>query len=154
MKKMLRQLTGIVFMFTILIAAGCGPSKDPGTLEDLEEVIIYVKAYEKEGVKQLEIFDSNNSAVVVDNHTVIVKEGTKVFWVLADDSGLKKIKKVGPKGEGRIMPGNARGIWLFTKYKKHKVPDGQTSGDQQAYYITVKDLDGDTWTIDPYLRIR
>lgn len=155
MKKILTHLTGIVFLITILIAGGCGPAKDPQRLDHLEEVTIYVKAVIIKGENHLEMYDSNDpTIVVVDTLHTKVKDGTKVFWKLADSSGLKKVRKVVPKNSnGNIMPGPATGFWFFTKYKKHKVPDDQTPGDEQEYLIEVKDEENNEWGIDPHLKI-
>ena len=152
MKKILTLLVGIVFLITILIAGGCSPAKVPEAKEDLSVVIIYVKATKD---NHLEMYDSNDKNVVVDDLVTDVTDNTQVFWMLADSSGLKKIKKIRPKNsDGKILPQNAKGIWLFTRYKKHIVPDNQTPGDQERYYIKVKDMDGNKWEIDPYLRVR
>ena len=85
-------------LIAILIAGGCGPAKDPDLIEDYEEVIIYVKAIKVNGINHLEMFDSNDlKNVVTDDLETFVTDGTKVFRMLAEDSGLKKIKNIGPK---------------------------------------------------------
>ncbi len=154
MKKILALLTGIVFLITILIAGGCSPAKVPPPARDLSVVIIYVKAKKIGEKNHLEMYDSNDTTKVVDDLETLVTDSSVVFWVLAEDSGLKKIKKIRPKKDGKIIPGNAKGIWLFTQYKKHIVPGNQTPDDVQRYYIKVKDMDSETWEIDPYLKIR
>lgn len=153
MKKILTHLTGIVFLISILIAGACSPAEVPEAKRDMSVVHIYVKATKD---NHLEMYDSNNSSiVVVDDLVTDVKDSTQVFWVLADSSGLRKIKKIYPKDPiGKIFPKKAKGIWLFTNYKKHIVPEKQTPGDINRYYIKVKDINGNRWEIDPYLRIR
>ena len=155
MKKILNLPTVVLFLITILIAGGCGPANDPDLLENLDEVTIKVKAIKVNGDNHLEMYDSNDPKnVVIDDLETFVKDGTKVFWMLADSSGLKKIRKIRPKDEdGDIITKNATGIWFLTKYKKYKVPDNQTSDDMEGYIVEVKDKDNNKWGIDPYLRI-
>lgn len=155
MKKILPLLTGIVFLFTILFAGGCSPSEVPPATEDLSVVRIYVKAVKINGENHLEMYDSNNTKRIIDDLYTDVTDGTEVYWVLTDDSGLKKIKRIRPKeSNDHIMTKKAKGIFIFTGYKKHVVPVNQTPGDEEGYYIKVKDEDGKKWEIDPYLRIR
>ncbi len=156
MKKILTHLTGIVLLITILMAGGCSPAKVPqASTEDLSVVIIYVKAVKVKEENHLEMYDSGDLGNrVIDELETYVDDSTKIYWMLADDSGLEKIKKVKPKNTGgKIMPGPAKGIWFLKHYKKHVVPGNQKSGDTQEYLIRVKDLDGKTWEIDPYLKI-
>jgi len=152
MKKILTHLTGIVLFITILFAGACSPAKVPEAKKDMSVVHIYVKATED---NHLEMYDSNDlEKVVVDDLITLVNDSTQVFWVLAESSGLKKIKRIRPKNsDGKILPKDARGFWLFTKSKKHIVPLDQTPGDKNRYYIKVKDADGKRWEIDPYLKI-
>ena len=155
MKKILTPLTGIVFLIAILFAGGCTPAEIPPAAEDLSVVIIYVKAVKTNGQNHLELYDSNSSTIVVDDLYTDVTDGTEVYWVLADDSGIKKIKRIRPKDTNdKIMTKKAKGIFIFTGYKKHVVPEKQTPGDEEGYYIKVKDEEGKKWEIDPYLRIR
>ena len=154
MKKILILLTGIVFVITILAAGGCSPASNHDPSKGLEEVTIYLKVDEKDGEMRLKMYDSNKpDSIVVDDLYTDVKDSTKVIWALADQSGIRRIKKIGPKKPGgQIIIEDASGIFL-TKKKKLKIPDNQTPGNEEAYYIKFKDTDGNTWTIDPYLRI-
>ena len=155
MKKILTPQTGIVFLIAILVAGACTPAELPEADPSLSVVKIKVKAYEENGVNHLKMYDSSDTTkVVVDSLKTYVKDGTEVYWMLAPSSGLEKIKKVKPKKSGgKIMPGRATGFWSQTKYKKHTVPANQKPGDIQEYLIRVKDLEGNRWEIDPYLRI-
>ncbi len=156
MKKILTLLTGIVLLIAILIAGACSSDKVPQARDDLSIVKIYVKATKINDENHLLMYDSNNYKIrVVDDLVTDVKDNTQVFWMLADSSGLKKIMKIRPKDPvGNIITKKATGIWLFNNYKKYIVPDKQTPDDKDRYYIKVKDMNGEKWEIDPYLRIR
>ena len=159
MKKILTLLTGIVFLITILIAGGCksaGDNDQPILLRG--EVTIYLmEAFEKNGKKHLRMYDSNNpDIIVVDTLETLVKPGTKVIWVALDESGIEKLKKIGPKQRGDIIRKDAAGFLytLFTKKKKLKIPDNAPiPSEREKYDIKFKYKDGKTWTIDPYLKI-
>ncbi len=155
MKKILTHLVGIVLLITILAAFGCGPAKVPPAKDDLSVVHIYVKAVKIGEENHLELYDSNDTTnVVVDDLVTDVTDNTQVYWILVESSGLKKLVKIRPKkSDAKIMHRKAKGIWLFTGYKKHIVPDKQTINDKDRYYIKVKDAKGETWEIDPYLEI-
>ena len=150
MKKKLLLLTGIAFSLAILAAGGCSNSEGP---KDTSEVYIYLKVIDINGEKHLQMFDSNDrNIVVIDTLHTQVQAGTKVFWALAESSGISSIKKIGPKNpNGNIIPGDASGV-IFTKKKKLKIPKNAKSGEE-GYYIKFKDEDGKTTTIDPYLKI-
>lgn len=150
MKKMLILLKGIAFILAVLAAGGCSNIDGP---KDSSEVYIYLKVIEINGEKHLQMFDSNNrNIVVIDTLHTQVQAGNKVFWALAESSGISSIKKIGPKHpNGNIIPGDATGV-MFTKKKKLKIPKNAISGEE-AYYIKFKDADGKTTTIDPYLKI-
>lgn len=158
MKKNLKFLTGIVFFIAILAACASIPEVNNGTQprswEELDTVIIYLKAIEINGVHHLEMYDSNDKTKKeIDSLHTLVRDSTVVFWTVADQSGIKKIKKISPKkGPGKIIPGDATGF-LTPKKKKLKIPDGQTFGDEEEYLIKIKDTNGDIWTIDPHLKI-
>jgi hypothetical protein len=166
MKKNLTLLTGIVFVFTILVAVGCNqndindlqlPDNDgrpPITWEELDTVIIFLKAVDENGEKHLQMYDSNDiSNIVVDSLTTFVRDSTLVIWTLTTDSEIRRLKKIKPKKDnGVIMPGPATGFFNFKK-KKHRVPVGQTEGAQEGYLIRFKCTDGTHVEIDPHLRI-
>jgi hypothetical protein len=151
MKKNLILLTGIVFLITILAAGGCNNDDRPiGS----KKVTIYLKAVEIKGEKHLEMYDSNDTTiVVVDTLHTDVQDSTEVTWKLVDDSGIRKIMKISPKnGPGDIIPGPATGF-LSPKKKKLKIPGNQKPDTEEAYNIKFKDTDGEKWVIDPFLRI-
>jgi hypothetical protein len=116
-----------------------------------------VEAFEEGGKMHLKMYDSNNPDIVVDTLETLVEPGTTVFWVALDDSGIRKLKKISPKnGPDKIITGNASGFLytLFTGKKKLKIPDNAPKpSDREKYDIKFKDTDGETWTIDPYLKI-
>ena len=159
MKKILARFTGTVVVVAILVACGSIPEINNDiqrvSWEELDTVIIYLKAIEIDGEKHLEMYDSNDPTItVVDNLETFVRDSTVVYWVLAPSSGLRKINWVKPKESGgNILPGGATGLWLLNKYKKHVVPDGQEFDDIQAYKIKVKDENNESWEIDPHLKI-
>ena len=176
MKKNLTFLTGIVCAIAILVAGACGsaPENDPQTFTDLTDrtdlaiqavpeevdtvIISLVEAFEENGTKHLNMFDSHNPGIIVkDNLETFVWPGTVVIWVALDGSGIQKLKKISPKDDsnGNIMHRDAKGFFytLFTGKKKHKVPDNQTPGEIEEYLIKFKHEDNSIWEIDPYLKI-
>jgi len=152
MKKILTLLAGIVFLTSILVAGGCGSAEVPKPLQNLDVVVIYVKAIQINGENHLEMYDSNDSTKVIDTLVTDVKPGTEVFWVLAPSSGLEKVTKIKPKNPGGSIIPAPTGLFP-TNQKKLKVPNNANPGEE-GYLIRVKDLEGNRWEIDPYLRIR
>jgi hypothetical protein len=166
MKKTLTFLTGIAFLIAILISISCNQTgingiqsmkndgRPPITWEELDTVTIFLKAIDVGEEKHLQMYDSNDpSNIVVDTLTSYVRDSTLVLWKLAKDSGIKRLKKIKPKkDDGVIMPGPATGF-LNGKKKKHKVPDGQTPGNAEAYLIRFICEDGKLVEIDPHLKI-
>jgi hypothetical protein len=157
MKKKNILLTGIVLLITVLAAGGCSPAGDDDSPKDSKTVIIYLKAIEKEdgGEKYLEMYDSNDKSAVADSlHTANVEPGNKVIWKLADDSGIKKVKKIGPKKKGDIITKNARRFLFLFGDKKLKIRDtAPKPSESEKYFIEFKDTDGKIWHRDPYLKI-
>ena len=162
MKNNLTFPTVFVVLITILFAGGCDSADDPGNpITYPEKVTIYLKLHIEDGKKFLEMYDSANpaSSVINDLHTV-VGPATKVVWRRTEDSGIRSLKKVGPKEEGGpIFPGEATTI-LFNKRFRVKVPEdapvptGQIEYIEEAYYIIfVEKETGEEIKIDPYLRI-
>jgi len=149
MKKNLVLLTGIVFLFTILIAGGCSNGDEPKD----STVIIYLQAHEIDGKMHLKMYDSNDKTIVViDTLHTVIQPGTEVIWMLPNDSGIRKIQKISPKnGPGNIIHGDARGS-LFKKEKKLKIHDTAQVGEE-GYLIKFKGTDGKPHTIDPFLKI-
>ena len=162
MKKFLILLTGIVFLTTALVAGGCSSTDDPGLLEDLDKVEIYCEIVETGGAMHFIIYDSNDTIDVVINPAnskvdadleTIVEGKTKVTWIWTDHSEIDKFVKIGPiHPNGKIIPGNAKRV-PFTNKLRLKIPKDATTGSEE-YDIQFVDTDGDTVTIDPYLKIR
>ena len=164
MKKILTHLTGIVFLFAILIAGGC--SQDSGSRPiGNNKVEIYCKAFVENGVLKFEMSDSKDDTKVVAkltkddnkklvaNHITNVEPGNKVIWIWTDDSVIKKFVKIGPPIPGEIITGNAKRI-LFSKKLKLKIPrNAPIPSEKEKYDIEFKDKDGKLHKIDPYLKI-
>ena len=152
MKKIFALLTGIVFTSTILVAGGCKPASNNDDPKDSKKVEISCKAVEKNGEIQFEMYDSNEPTKVVSDLTSDVAPGTKVIWMWVKDSEIQEFVKIGPKKPGKIITGNAKKI-SFTKKFMLKIPKKATKGTEK-YDIVFLDGDGNTYPIDPYLRIR
>ena len=154
MKKILTVPIVIVFLITILVTGGCKSAGDTDQPKGLEEVTIYLQAHEIDEEMHLKMYDSNDTTiVVVDTLHTYVQDSTLVIWTLADDSGIRKIKKISPKeGKGKIIPGDATGF-LSPKKKKLKIPDNQKPDTEEGYYIIFRDTNGKKHKIDPYLKI-
>ena len=161
MKKILTLLTGIVLLITVLAVGGCksattnDDSNSSNDSKDLKKVIIYVKAVEKNDGMHLEMYDSNDTTKVVDTLVTIVEPGTKVIWKLAENSGIKRIKKIGPKERGEIIIGDANRILFFNRFKL-KIPDNEIKPSTEEKYdiVFVDKKDKKETPIDPYLKIR
>ena len=162
MKKILTHLTGFVLLITILVAGGCSSTSNNENPKDMGKVKIYCKAFEKNGAMHFEMYDSNDAKKVVANltkdklvanHTTDIMPGTKVIWMWVPDSEIQKFVKIGPQTPGEIITRKARKI-LFTKKLKLKIPRKAPPDKTEKYDIIFVGLDGDTVTIDPYLRIR
>ncbi len=160
MKKILILLTGIVFIITILVAGACSNGKTPiglakeEIIKDSTRVTIYLKAIEIGGEKHLQMYDSNKpDDKVVDTLSTWVVPGTKVIWKLDQNSGIKKINKIGSSKEVRnIFKNDARKRFLSKGFKLKLSDD--IDGEEEKYDIEITDTDGTPWPpIDPYLRI-
>lgn len=151
MKKKLIFLTGIVLLITVLAAGACNRDAKPS---DSETVKIYLKATTINGKKHLKMYDSNDrSVVVIDSlHIANVEPGDEVIWKLKWFSGVKKVKEIGPGKPGKIIDKNAEIIPGSKKFKL-KIPDNAPRDSKEKYDIIFEDKDGNTWHIDPYLRI-
>lgn len=164
MKKILSHLTGILSLTTILIAGACNPDSNPVEPEDMSKVEIKCKAVVDNGVLKFEMHNADDDKKVVatpskDDPAKLVADlvtdvepRTRVTWIWADDSDIDKFVKIGPRTPGPIIPGNAKKV-LFSKNFRLRIPREATAGEE-SYYIEFKDLDGNTVTIDPYLKIR
>lgn len=162
MKRNLNLPTVFVVLLTILFAGGCDSADDPDNqITYPDKVTIYLKLHIEDGKKYLEMYDSANpaSSVINDLHTD-VGPATKVIWKRTEDSGIRSIKKVGPKEEGGpIFPGDATTILLNKRFrikvpKDAPVPTGEIEYIEEAYdIIFVEKETGEEIKIDPYLRI-
>jgi len=163
MKKILTHLTGIVFLITILIAGGFTSADNPCEPTEYPEIVtIYLKAYEVDGEMKLKMYDSKNEKpIVAEDHVAEVGPETRVVWRRANESGIRTIKKAGPKESeiGPIFPGDATTI-LLNKRRRIRVPDNAPvpsrgeEGIRQEYEIKFKDKKYNReWTTDPYLEI-
>ena len=161
MKKILTHLTVIVFLIAILIAGGCksATAQDDSndTKEPLEKVTIYVMLFEDEnGEKHLKLseFDNPDSMVIDSLHVTDVDPGTKVVWMRATDSGIKKFERIFPVNPGEILPEEATTI-LFHKRYRARVPDKEIEPNTKQEYLInyVPKGENGVMTSDPYLRI-
>ena len=110
MKKILTLLTGIVFVITILVAAGCGngkkqndsPKNENGPAKvaaDPTKVDIYLKDSVINGTMHLFMFDEKKpDCGVIDDHLIVVKRGYTVKWSNAKDSKIDEITHIRPVG--------------------------------------------------------
>ena len=159
MKKILTHLTGIVFLFAILVAGGCdnGPaptSAPPQPALDLDKVTIFVKAVKLNGDWHLEMYDSNYpNKTVIDDLETIVELDTRIVWRRADDSGIKKFRAISPVAPLDIMKDDATTI-LLNKRKRYTVVDPVADRTKAQKYIIVfvTKEDNQENKIDPYLK--
>ncbi len=128
----------------------------------MEKVEIYCKAFEKNGVMHFEMYDSNDTKKVVANltkdklvanHTTDVMPKTQVTWEWTSDSKIEEFVRIGPKKPGKIIDKDAEKISGSKKFKL-KIPRKAPPDTTEKYDIIFVGLDGDTVTIDPYLRTR
>ncbi len=150
MKKTFQFLSVIVFLATILYVVGCCPGNNGITTDDLKEVTIYLKSVEINGVKYLLMFDSNTDADI-NNLKTVVREGGKVKWTLAANSGIVEIDRIFPNADKpKIF---LKEPTQSGKYFILDVPADVEPGTEEKYLISFT-LDNKTKvTIDPYLRI-
>ena len=154
MKKKLTLLTGIVFLIAILIASGCKPVELLQPTKDKKIVLIYLKDTIKDGKHHLIMYDSNDSKKVVDNLVTEVKDSTQIFWTLANDSGIRSIKRIKQKEKGKILTKTIKGaVFRPTDVLTYRVPGKQTPNDIQGYKIKYQDEENNIWEIDPQLKI-
>ncbi len=163
MKRNLILLTGIVFLSTVLAAVGCSQEGYDGKqivaegvviIEDSTRVKIYVRDTLIDGKKHLKMYDSNDpDNVVVDSLYTWVVPGMKVIWKFKRPHGIKNFKKIGSsKGDQNIFKEDARKRFLIKSFKL-EIPDDAKWDTKEEYDIKFVDKDGNTWPIDPYLRI-
>ena len=156
MKNILSHLTGIVFLITILVTGGCGSQTsedDPNVSgEELKKVVIEVRIYEVDGKKYLKLFESDKpESIEIDSlHVADVMPGTKVVWKRANDSGIRKFKRIGPVKPGKILPEDASTMLLNKRYRA-TVPNIEIEpGTKEEYIIVFVSKDGETIERDPY----
>ncbi|MDT8402381.1 MAG: hypothetical protein RQ743_11855 [Bacteroidales bacterium] len=166
MKKNLTPLTGIVILFTIMIAGACtttvnddkkSEGTDSGTkgstivLSD-PNVTIYLEDTLINGRKHLLMWDSNDKMNrVIDTLTTDVQAGDIVHWRTINGS-IKKINNIRPVQEkGNIFQVEAQTDSLRAAFQL-RIPDDASPGTEK-YEIVFTDNDDKTWCIDPHLRI-
>ena len=165
MKKILTHLTGIVFVFSILVAGGCGNGKKQNSSENEENVpkmvaddsttvSIFLKEEEIDGSMHLLMFDSKKpECEVIDNLITDVNPGDTVYWKKAQKSKIKDVKYIRPvKEDGKIFTEEA----TYDRdhiYHEYIIP-GTAGPGTEKYEIgfTVQGYDT-IFSIDPYLRI-
>jgi len=155
MKKNPKLLLGIVLIFTILIAGGHQPASVPPPPNYPDVVFIHLKAEQNGSDIRLLISDTREGqGEDAEGHYASVGPNTKVVWMRASDSNIRKIKVVAPTVEnGAIFPGPAKTI-LLGKRRRIRVKENAPIGSQEKYEITVKTkFNNEPKTVDPYLRI-
>ena len=155
MKKNLTFLTGIVFLITILVAGACKPAVPPPA-KGPKEVKIKLKVKKIDGEKHLKMYDSNKRSIkVVDTLETLVMPGDTVVWEPRRFLGrIKKIEKISPETEGDIINKDAELIPGTKNFRLIIPVDAPIPSEREKYDIEFEDKSGETWTIDPYLRIR
>ena len=175
MKKILTHLTGIVFLITILAAAGCnsGENQTDATVEEIDPVeaaIEQIKALDDS--KKVEIFLKDvliNDTMhlfmyddkkpiecgVIDDHLVVVKRNYTVTWNKADDSNIDKILHIRPVGDTAFWGAvPEEEVNLGRSLHKLVIPNTAKLDTLIKYEIifTVK-KDSTEYGIDPYLKV-
>lgn len=154
MKKILTHLTAIVLFIAGLITGSCQqavqlPPRGP------EKVKIYLRAIKKDGKKHLKMhnhYDKENKKI--DTLETLVNPGDTVVWELRNISRIENIIKISPSEPGVIMSEDATPI-QGTKSFMFIVPENiQSKTEREKYDIKFLHKQGDTITIDPYLKIR
>jgi hypothetical protein len=157
MKKILTLLTGMLSLIAILVAGGCSTPDDPdNSTRYPDKVTIYLKTDGKGMDMKLLMSDSRDGAGIdADQHVADVGPDTKVVWMRAANSGIKKFTRIGPTEDGEIFPEDASTI-VFQKRYRHRVPDKEIAPNAQQKYdvqYVPKGTD-ERKSADPYLRIR
>lgn len=169
MKKNLTLLTGIVILFTIMIAGACKTTvkendspegTDSNTkgsfivLSDPNVTIYLNKIVEIDGKMHLEMYDSKDTTKVkIDSLITEVHRGDIIHWKTVKGSGIKKIHDIRPVREGgTIFPIQAQTDSLRAAFQTI-IPKTAKPGTTEKYEIVFKDNNDDSWCIDPHLRI-
>ena len=164
MKKNLTFLTGIVFLITILVSAGCSnstkqqesseeatPKALTAVKKDTTTVIIYLKDYEMDGIMHLEMSDSRKpECPEIDDLLTVVKPGDTIIFKKAKHSKIDEVTEIRVDYNVFIIPSEEfrvdSGLYVLKL-------DPEEKWDTIVKYdieFTVKE---DTFTIDPYLKI-
>lgn len=153
MKKNLSILTGIILVLMILISGACNKQGGEDYPEDSNKVTIYYKVIMVGKEMHLEMYNSyNKSFKVVDSLWTEVKPKMKVIWEPLDNSGIKKVKRIGPsKQNPKIFKTDAHKVFLSKKFK-FRIPREAKQGEDK-YDIKFEAIEGGEWTIDPHLII-
>lgn len=151
MKKILKFLTGIVFILAILVA--CSYSEAVTPLEEgPKKVTIHVKAVKIDGKKHLEMYDSNKpELIVIDTLETVVNPGDTVVWKIDYGWRIRKIEKIGPQNPGNIFNRDAELI-PGTRDFRIIIPEDAQAG-REKYDIYSKGWLMSPWGIDPYLKL-
>jgi len=171
MKKNLLILTGIALLIAALAAGGCKP-KPPepvqaGGVQNFTADPTNPKIYLKDTMMadssiHLFMYDKSPECGVIDDHLIVVKRNHTVKWRNAPDSRITEILHILPVGDTawwRAVPEvdyeDVDSTEVFSVNEgafKLEIPDSATP-DTIIKYEIMFIADGDTTTIDPYLRI-
>jgi len=172
MKKILTNLTGVVFLIAILFAFACDtgkkqkaspadeevpPAKEeaPAVVRDnSKKVEIFLKDTVIDGTMHLLMYDTRKAACdVIDNLTTVAYPGDTVFFKKAHRSNVKKVveivlekENVGVFSEYDLV---TRGLF---KLIINPEPPDDTLVVKYDIVFTVNQ-DPNEWKIDPYLKI-
>ena len=146
MKNMFTLYAGIVLLVTIPISGCCDSAKDCGS----KKIDIYLKSVVIDGVKHLQLRDSNGNTAM-DTLTTIVHAGDRVVWKKDKDSGIKKIVNIKSKEKRNIFKNDPLKKFLSKEFQMDIPCDAKP--ERQKYDIEYKLKDNSLNIIDPYLRI-
>lgn len=164
MKKVLINLTGIVFLITILLAAACGNSKkqnEPEELATLDEsttVNVFLKEIEIGESMHLLMYDSRKSECpVIDGLISDVNRGDTVKFRKGKNSRIESVEDVrlievegDPKiYKERFEPG---GVVYYQLILDTNALQNDTFVKYEIHFM-VKGHKDTTYIIDPYLRL-
>jgi hypothetical protein len=118
-------------------------------------VTIYLKAIKNAAGTGYDLLMRDiNGQVYANFHKIEFKSGSKVVWDLEDPSGIQDILQIRVKGsipQGKVFKTEPK---KDSSSKKFKVYVVKTDKDiEEEYNISFKAVNGDTVTIDPYIRV-
>jgi apolipoprotein N-acyltransferase len=151
MKIIILFSAGILILAIILIAWRFYNSADTQYVNPKKEVIIKLKAVNENGKKRLRLSDSNGNSAT-DHLITEVSQGATITWVVKNAGNIEKIDTINSKKSTVVIFQNG----VVRKNKKQfelKVPDSLNPGTLEGYLIEFTHIDGETVTIDPYIRI-